>query len=185
MSALKNKDLGDTELKAVIASMKQLNRVPELISEINVHAATDVTGFGLAGHLLQMMRASGVRAEIELKSLPLLPGTQQCLEKKILNRAHRTNWEYVQNEIQPKGLTEFFQHVITDPQTSGGLLLAARKEDADLIVEKLKTQFPSTVIIGRVHGATGVHGAGAPGAPGAPGVPGADGVIDAKLISFF
>lgn len=154
-SALKRRELKDEYLAPVLASMKQLNRAPELLRVDSVHAATDITGFGLAGHALQLARASNVNLSINTGSLPVLPGALECLEKKILNRAHKTNWDYVQNEISADGLREEWRWLLTDPQTSGGLLLVVPPERAAAVVDRLQGTFPYTAIIGQVSSPAG------------------------------
>jgi selenide,water dikinase len=122
-SALKRRELPAEHLAPLLDSMKQLNRAPELLSGIKVNAATDITGFGLAGHSLQLARASGVSITFSLSSLPLLPGTLECLERGVLNRAHKTNFDYVKSECNYEGVSEPLKNLTVDPQTSGGLLL--------------------------------------------------------------
>src|SRR6185312_2253199 len=90
-SALKRREVSDEIVAGAIESMKQLNRAPELLESIDVHSATDITGFGLAGHALQMARASGVQLRVDTAHVPILPGARECLEKNIINRVHRTN----------------------------------------------------------------------------------------------
>ena len=97
-----------------------------------------------------MARASGVAFEIAISTLPILPGARECLEQKILNRAHKTNWDYVQNEVRFTDKTDFSRSLVTDPQTSGGLLLSVPSARAEEIVKLLKIQFPATAIIGKV-----------------------------------
>ena len=79
--------------------MKTLNRVPELLTDFNITAGTDITGFGPAGHLVQMARASKVSLEIDTASLPTLDGALDLLRAEVLNRAHRTNLRYVEKEV--------------------------------------------------------------------------------------
>ncbi len=149
-SALKQKKLKPEFLESLLASMKTLNRAPALLREHAVHAATDVTGFGLAGHALQMARASGVSLEIRVGALPTLPGARECLAEKILNRAHRTNWDYAQKEVDERAITETDRWLTVDPQTSGGLLLAVPGSDAQAVETALRGLFPATAIIGAV-----------------------------------
>lgn len=149
-SALKRREAKDEWVTAAIDSMKQLNRTEDLLDPNDVHAATDITGFGLAGHALQMARASGVRVHVNINAVPQLPGTLDCLEKRILNRAHRTNLEYVQEEARFDGLTELQKWLAVDPQTSGGLLLSVANEKAAEIAERLRSRFPHAKVIGRV-----------------------------------
>ncbi len=149
-SALKRRELDEKYLPPLLASMKQLNRVPELLEAGDVHAATDITGFGLAGHALQMARASKVSFTITVSALPVLPGAMECLKKEILNRAHKTNSDYVQNEISTEGLAPDARWLLMDPQTSGGLFLSVPKARAAAVVEKLRSAFPAVAIVGEV-----------------------------------
>ena len=145
-SALKRGECPGDWVQIAVDSMKTLNRVPELLSEDNVNSATDVTGFGLGGHALQMARASHISIEIFAKDIPVLPGSLELLEKNILNRAHHTNWEYIKNEVEINN--EIYKSLITDPQTSGGLLLAVPAEKSDYIIQKLRKNFRHTALIG-------------------------------------
>lgn len=154
-SALKRREHEQIHVDAAIASMKQLNRAPELLAGVTVNAATDVTGFGLAGHALQMARASGVDFVIRTSALPALPGALVYIEKGVLNRAHKTNLDYVQGEVSTEGLSDPAKWLVMDPQTSGGLLLSVPKEQAASVVEKLKGTFPYTSIIGEVVASAG------------------------------
>lgn len=153
-SALKRRELEEKYLSPLLASMKQLNRAPELLEGITVNAATDITGFGLAGHSLQMARASGARIEIQTSALPLLPGTMECLSLGILNRAHRTNFDYVKSEAVLDGLTDAQRWLLMDPQTSGGLLLAVPAGEAAKALERLRARFPASARVGEVKAGT-------------------------------
>jgi len=156
-SALKKREHEEQHVSVAIASMKQLNRAPELLVGEEIHAATDITGFGLAGHTLQLARASQVNVAIRASALPILPGALGYLEKGVLNRAHKTNFNYVESEISTDGLSDSVRWLLMDPQTSGGLLLAVPKGRASAIVEKLKVHFPVTSIIGDVSAASGSY----------------------------
>lgn len=149
-SALKRRELDEAHLEPLLASMKQLNRAPELLEGIPVHAATDITGFGLAGHSLQMARASRVRIRFDARALPVLPGAMECLEKGVLNRAHRTNFDYVRGEVHLDGMVEARKWLMMDPQTSGGLLLAVPKAQAAAALERLRSRFPVSAVVGEV-----------------------------------
>lgn len=152
-SALKRREHSDEHVRAAIESMKQLNRAPELLEGEEIHAATDITGFGLAGHALQMARASGISLEIHASKLPALPGALECIEKGILNRAHGTNAAYVKPEVDLSALTDQIHWLFMDPQTSGGLLLVVPAANADRVVGKLRGRFPRTAVIGEVKAA--------------------------------
>lgn len=149
-SALKRREVEDSVVAKAVTSMKQLNRAPELLHGLDIHAATDITGFGLAGHALQMARASDVSFQIHASRLPVLPGARECLEKKVLNRAHRTNWDYVKDEVKLDGTSEIERLLLVDAQTSGGLLLSVSKEQAAEALDRLKPMFPLAAVIGEV-----------------------------------
>ncbi len=149
-TALKIREAKLEWVSAAIASMKQLNRAPELLKEVKVSAATDVTGFGLAGHLLQMMRASGTQAEVRLAELPLIDGARECLQEEMLNRAHKTNEEYVLDSVTHEGAEDWQRWLTFDPQTSGGLLLSVPEWQASQVVSLLSGRFPKTTVVGRV-----------------------------------
>jgi selenide, water dikinase len=137
-----------------LASMSRLNNCVDFLSEQQldgVHGATDITGFGLAGHSMQMALASKVAFNYTYASLPLFEQTLNCLEQKHLTRAHRGNQEYTQDKILlNETLSELERLVIFDPQTSGGLLLSVSEQQADSIVETLHPYFPGTAIVGEV-----------------------------------
>jgi selenide,water dikinase len=140
-------------LKAACASMVQLNDIgKDAMLEAGAHAATDITGFGLAGHAYEMADGSKVTLVIELASLPLLPGAERLARKPYLTRASGTNASYVQPFLRIEGKPdpvrlEFFY----DAQTSGGLLISVAAEKAEALVEDLRKRgAASACIIGEV-----------------------------------
>ena len=149
-SALKLKKADEAWIDGAVASMKQLNFILDLLGSAKIHAATDVTGFGLAGHSLQMAEASGKRFEFETKSLPCLKGAAELLTQGVLNRAHHSNFDYVRDRVQYEGVSDSARWLTVDPQTSGGLLLAVKRSDADSLLRRLNTRFPLASIIGQV-----------------------------------
>ena len=137
--------------QAATDSMVLLNRAPELLMDENIHAATDVTGFGLAGHGMEMAQGSGVKLVIDASKLPVLPGALECLEQGILNRAHKTNMDYTKDRIEwSSRIPAPYRWLVLDAQTSGGLLMAVAPDRAEAVVKKLKGRFPMTCQIGRV-----------------------------------
>jgi len=152
-SALKSNVASKEWVDSMVESMTQLNCVPQLlVAEIRkgIHAATDITGFGLAGHLLQMMRASDTSAKVSVRNLPLLTGVRESLRAKNLNRAHKTNRDYCESETHWDDITEDEAWLTLDPQTSGGLLLSVAPSRVDQLVSVLRAKFPVTSVIGRV-----------------------------------
>src|SRR6185437_9691955 len=118
--------------EAAIRSMTTLNRgASEALSTLpagSVHACTDVTGFGLAGHGSEMARASGCVIEIDRASVPTLPCALDLLDENTPGGA-RTNQEYVRGFFDVEGETDSRQvRILFDPQTSGGLLVAVAPE---------------------------------------------------------
>jgi selenide,water dikinase len=152
-TAHKAGDCPDDVLQAACASMVQLNDVgAAAMLEVGVHSATDITGFGLAGHAYEMAAGSGVTLVLELSSLPLLPGAERLAHKPYLTRASATNAAYVQPFLRIEGKVdpmrlEFFH----DAQTSGGLLISVPAERADALVENARKRgAASACIIGEV-----------------------------------
>lgn len=151
-AALKAGEVGAAALGEAVASMRQVNRL-ELPDDLHaaVHAATDVTGFGLLGHALHVARASGVAIRIHPGSVPLLAGAREALAGGSLTRAHRTNGEYVAEAVEGRdALDEVTWLTLVDPQTSGGLFLCVAPDRADAVAAHLAGRFPRTSRIGVV-----------------------------------
>ena len=135
--------------------MAMLNRdAAKLMVECGVHACTDVTGFGLAGHLAAMAAASQVDVEIVWDALPLLPGVRECLQAGIASGAVERNREssghclFADDSVEPAMLDLCF-----DPQTSGGLLIAVAEPAAnDLLARLHEAGMPEAAIVGKVSG---------------------------------
>jgi selenide,water dikinase len=122
------------------ASMAALNRdAAELMTRLGAHACTDVTGFGLAGHLLEMMRSSGTTAEIDLGALPVFAAVPECIRLDVVPGAIEKNQEYAGAWVRAEdAAAESNLCVFFDPQTSGGLLIALPEAEADAIVKELR-----------------------------------------------
>jgi selenide,water dikinase len=140
-------------LAAACTSMIQLNDVGrDVMIEFRASAATDVTGFGLAGHAYEMAEGSGVTLAFELSRLPLLEGAQQLARKPFITRASATNAGYVAPSLKIEGKPdatrlEFFY----DAQTSGGMLISVPAERAEaLAVAARQGGAVQTAIIGEV-----------------------------------
>lgn len=145
-SAIKQKIASPENIKAAIQSMTTLNKLE--LDDVN--SVTDVTGFGLAGHALQMARESGVTFRIECNSLPVLSGALSLIEKGILNRAHHTNFRYVKDYVDYSLINDSNRWLTLDPQTSGGLLLSVPKIKSKEILKEIRKRFPVAAIIGEV-----------------------------------
>jgi selenide,water dikinase len=150
-AALKRGEVTEDEIRDGLESMCLLNdaiRVlsPEQLSSI--HAATDVTGFGLAGHALNLARASGVSLRFESERLPRFERAMEFMSKGFLTKAHRTNAEYAGG--QAGFSSDAVQKLVCDPQTSGGLLLSVEASQAESVLETLSSRFPFAQIVGQV-----------------------------------
>lgn len=142
------------DVSEALQSMQRLNNIVDHLDEKNVnaiHAATDITGFGLAGHGYQLARASGVTLAVSAKNIPVFLKTRSSLEQGLLTKAHRSNAEYTKAHTYfAPSISEIDQLLCFDPQTSGGLLLSVAPEAANAILDILREGFPGVAIIGHV-----------------------------------
>ena len=140
-------------IEEVGASMATLNRdAAELMVQHGAHACTDVTGYGLAGHLVEMVRGSGVSAEIDLSQVPVFGAAVMCLANDILPGAVERNQQYAMAWVQTpdEGTTDGLP-ILYDPQTSGGLLIALPEESAAPFVTAMRRRgHEATSVVGRV-----------------------------------
>ncbi len=125
-SALKKDVLDDEGYRQMVDSTTRLNAVgARLATTTGVHAMTDVTGFGLLGHLLEVCRASGVIADLDTRHVPLLPQTLDLLQRGCVTGASNRNWASYGDAVRfADTLPAHWQPLLTDPQTSGGLLVS-------------------------------------------------------------
>jgi selenide,water dikinase len=144
---------------ALIDSTTRLNLIgPDLADMAGVHAATDVTGFGLLGHALEMARGSGLRARIDLTAVPLLPGARALAEAGLRTGAGGRNWASYGDRVDLGPAQPTDLDLLCDPQTSGGLLVACAPGGVDAVMAlALAAGFDQTAVIGRLE-------------PGEPGV---------------
>lgn len=158
-AGLKKGSFPEPMIADAIASMKRLNNVLDYLSASDaIHAATDITGFGLAGHALQMAIASKASLCIRSQSLPLFQEAMNSLVQGNLTKAHRSNEEYTAGKITfAQNLNEHQRKLAFDPQTSGGLLLSVAAGTAPQIVRELAPHFPGVAIIGEVRSLEAQH----------------------------
>jgi selenide,water dikinase len=152
-TALKRGDLSATDYQAMIASATQLNTPgPVLACLDGVHAVTDVTGFGLLGHLIGMCRRSRVGARVHFAALPLLPQTLAFAAGGDVGGASRRNWgSFGEDVTLAEGLGGKERAVLADPQTSGGLLVSCSPETVTEVLSIFLQQgFSHVSVIGEV-----------------------------------
>ncbi len=152
-AALKKDQLDASGYAAMIAATTQLNRPGSALAQLaGVHAMTDVTGFGLLGHSLELAKGAGLTAHIERSALPWLPGVQALAAQGVITGASGRNWAAYGEDIQlaaPISAAE--QALLTDPQTSGGLLVACAPDCAEQVLAVFAEHgFPSASIIGQM-----------------------------------
>jgi selenide,water dikinase len=158
--ALKDDQLAANELELVVRVMSTLNRdACDAALAAGVHAATDVTGFGLLGHLYNLLLASGVAGRVSLAALPLFPFARRLVDQGLVPGGTRRNLAYVEpHTTWSKALGETDRLLACDAQTSGGLLMAVPEAQCDALLRELEARgTPAAAVIGEI-------AAGTPGA---------------------
>jgi selenide, water dikinase len=152
-AAFKKQALSDDAYAEMMASVTLLNRVGHMLAQDeNVHGVTDVTGFGLLGHGLEIARGGGVSLDIEYARIPFLAQAEALAEAGYVTGASGRNWaSYGEGVVLPPGLQAWQRTLLTDPQTSGGLLVACAAERAHSIRDTIEAAgYPRARIIGSV-----------------------------------
>jgi selenide, water dikinase len=156
-TAIKQQAASEAEIQAATASMTRLNdRAAALAREHGVTACTDVTGFGLFGHLRNILEGSRLRAEIDLRRLPLLPGALEHLAAGRYPGGSKANLEFVEPSLRRRYSSADADalartKLAADAQTSGGLLMTLRAEAAERLLEELRGTGHQAAIIGELH----------------------------------
>jgi selenide, water dikinase len=152
-TALKGGHLNETEMAAVISQMITLNKAAaEVMTELGAHAATDITGFGLIGHASEMVILGDIGFKLNWNKIPLMDGAERWAKAGLIPGGANSNREYRENildvELNPE---EWMLDVLFDPQTSGGLLIAAPAQVANEMLKRIQDRgFASAAIIGEV-----------------------------------
>lgn len=151
-AAIKKGALSPAGYSEMVATTTLLNRIgAELAEDEDVHAMTDVTGFGVLGHALEMARGSGLTLNIKASDVPLLGQAEKLAREGFVTGASHRNWaSYGDGIVLPKGTPDWRRHLLTDPQTSGGLLVACPPARANDIVAKINAAgYPAARVIGQ------------------------------------
>jgi selenide,water dikinase len=151
-AAFKQQRLSPEGYRAMLASTTQLNSLgAELAGREGVHAVTDVTGFGLLGHALEMSRGAGLAVEIDPDAPALLPGVEALARAGVRTGASGRNWASYGGSVRAEGLEDWRRDLLTDPQTSGGLLVAVAEDKAQALLELAVSRgFGASRRVGRV-----------------------------------
>jgi len=155
-AALKKGRLSDAGYAQMIASTTKLNTPgPDLAQLDGVHAITDVTGFGLAGHALEMARGAGCEVQLDWPAVPQLEGVRALAAEGLVTGASGRNWAgYGADVALPAGFAAEDRALLTDPQTSGGLLVACAPEALDAVLAVFARHgFAQAAVVGRVRAA--------------------------------
>ena len=158
-AAFKKEQLSPTDYADMLATMTALNQIgAELARDAGVHAMTDVTGFGVLGHALGMARGSGLRFLLRSETIPLLPRAVELAQQGYITGASGRNWDsYGAAVALAPNCPLWRRQILTDPQTSGGLLVACAPDRADALLGTIRDAgYSSARIIGEMR-------AGAPG----------------------
>ncbi|HZM33672.1 MAG TPA: selenide, water dikinase SelD [Burkholderiales bacterium] len=135
-AALKQGKLSDEGYRRMVDYTTKLNRPGVAFGDMDgVHALTDVTGFGLAGHLLELCRGAGVGAKLRWRDVPVMPEAVEHAKAGVFTGASTRNWTGYGKEVSLEGLKDWERHLLTDPQTSGGLLVACSPDSEAEVLE--------------------------------------------------
>ena len=152
-AALKKEQLGDEGYAQMLETTTKLNTPgPDLAALPGVHALTDVTGFGLAGHALELARGAGCTVELDWSAVPLLAGVRELASRGFVTGASGRNWAgYGHDVVLPLGFASEDQALLTDPQTSGGLLVSCDPSALDAVLATFRKHgFEAAAVVGRV-----------------------------------
>ncbi len=157
-AALKKEKLSAAGYAAMIENTTKLNKPGAALANMpGVHALTDITGFGLAGHTLELARGAKMTAVIDWAKVPMIEGVQSLAAEGFITGASGRNWGgYGQDVDLPTGFADVNQALLTDPQTSGGLLVSCDPAVASDVIALFKREgFESAAIIGRMEAGAG------------------------------
>lgn len=152
-AALKKGELSEKAYQQMLDTATQLNTPGVALADMpGVHALTDVTGFGLLGHLLEICRGSRLAAEISFGQLPVLSAARHLLEQGYATGASDRNWSSYERDVRlPVAVPDWHRKLLTDPQTSGGLLVACDPASVPAVLEVFRQQgFKYATQIGRL-----------------------------------
>jgi len=151
-TSLKNGQLSEEEIARVTGVMTALNRrSAETMEPFDVHACTDVTGFGLIGHSLEMARGSGVGIRLRHSAIPVLPRVRELAEQGFVPGGTKNNFKHVQDHVAfPEAMDQTDRWILCDAVTSGGLLISVEGAQADRLHEALRSAGVDAHLIGEV-----------------------------------
>jgi len=164
-AALKKQRLDAAGYARMVETATRLNTPgPELAALAGVHAMTDVTGFGLAGHALEVARGSRCRLRLRWSQVPLLPGVRELAAQGLVTGASARNWAACATEVAlPPGFDDSERALLTDPQTSGGLLVSCTPQAVEAVLAVFARHgFAQAAVVGEVEADAGAPGTAQP-----------------------
>ena len=157
-AALKKEKLSPEGYAAMIANTTKLNTPGAKLADMaGVHAVTDITGFGLAGHTLELARGAKMTAVIEWAKVPFIENVQALAAEGYITGASERNWGGYGHDVDlPAGFSAVNQALLTDPQTSGGLLVSCAPSAVDAVLDLFRREgFESVAVVGRMEAGAG------------------------------
>jgi selenide,water dikinase len=152
-AALKKGKLSEAGYRAMLDWTTRLNTPGEALADLpGVHALTDVTGFGLAGHLLEILRGSRLAGEVQFDALPVVPEALEWVKQGVATGASDRNWKGYGHELDVSaGFSDWKRKLLADPQTSGGLLVSCAEDSVQDVLKAFKTRgFDDARVIGKL-----------------------------------
>jgi selenide,water dikinase len=151
-TAIKGGIASKEEEKLATELMIQLNKYAcEALRGIDVHGCTDITGFGLLGHTYEMAHGSACGFQLDMRALPILPGVRAHADIGVVPAGARRNQDYLQDHIvYSQDISDVDKDILTDPQTSGGLLVAIQEKDVDRYLKALEQREVKGYVVGQV-----------------------------------
>ncbi|GKZ04959.1 selenide, water dikinase [Paraclostridium bifermentans] len=138
-TAMKEGLVDEETSKIVVETMVHLNKYAAMsFDNIKVNSVTDITGFGLLGHALEMAKASDVSMELNANEIPILNGAIDMAKMGIIPAGMYRNKQYISSDVKLENIEEAMEDILYDPQTSGGLLISVESNLADILVEDMK-----------------------------------------------
>jgi selenide,water dikinase len=156
-TSIKKGQLTPEEITRVIQVMSTLNKkAAEVMDGYDVHACTDVTGFGLMGHSLEMAKGSGVEIRIRKDYVPVLPRVRELAEQGFVPGGSKNNYDHVKDDVHfPEQMDQVDRYILCDAVTSGGLLISVSSGEADALLQELVDAGVEAKMIGEVTAGSG------------------------------
>lgn len=156
-TAIKKQESTQEATEAAIISMLRLNdQAAKIAIEVGATGATDITGFGLLGHLGRAAQESKVNIEIDVSEVPLLPDARKLALAGNLPGGSQRNLEWIEDRVDASSVEDIDVHLLADAQTSGGLVFGVQPEKVETALKKLIETGHDAAVIGRMHSGSGL-----------------------------